>query len=53
MPFKSAKQRTYMLINKPKTYKKWKKKYGSKVVRKGKKAARINVVKALARRLTN
>ena len=31
MPFKSVKQRTYLKINKPKTYKKWAKKYGTKI----------------------
>lgn len=31
MPFKSKKQRTYLRINNPKLYKKWKRKYGSKV----------------------
>jgi len=31
MPFKSKKQKTWMAINKPKLYKKWKKKYGKKV----------------------
>ena len=31
MPFKSKKQREWMKINKPKLYKKWKKKYGKKV----------------------
>jgi len=37
MPFKSAKQRTWMKINKPKMYKQWKKKYGSKVKTRQKK----------------
>lgn len=31
MPFKSKKQRDYLKINEPKIYKKWKKKYGTKV----------------------
>ncbi len=31
MPFKSKKQRTWMAINKPKIYKKWKAKYGTKI----------------------
>ena len=35
MPFKSKKQRTYLAINKPKLYKKWKAKYGVKI--KGRK----------------
>ncbi len=34
MPFKSKKQKLWMAINKPKLYKKWKKKYGSKVKKK-------------------
>lgn len=37
MPFHSLKQRTWMKINKPKLYKKWKKKYGTKIRRVGKK----------------
>jgi len=36
MPFKSKKQKKWMAINKPEIYKKWKKKYGGKVVGKGK-----------------
>lgn len=36
MPFKSAKQRTWMQINKPSLYKKWKAKYGKGIKRKGK-----------------
>lgn len=31
MPFKSKKQRTFIAINKPSLYKKWKKKYGVKI----------------------
>ena len=31
MPFKSKKQRTWMAINKPSIYRKWKKKYGVKI----------------------
>jgi len=31
MPFKSEKQKKYLAINKPKIYKRWKKKYGAKV----------------------
>jgi hypothetical protein len=31
MPFKSKKQRTWLAINKPSIYKKWKVKYGAKV----------------------
>jgi len=34
MPFKSQKQKTWLAINKPTIYKKWKKKYGAKVVKK-------------------
>jgi hypothetical protein len=30
-PFKSAKQRTFLKINKPDVFKKWTKKYGSKI----------------------
>ena len=30
MPFKSKKQKTFLKINKPKIYRKWKKKYGTK-----------------------
>lgn len=37
MPFKSKKQRTYLAINHPEIYSRWKKKYGSKVVKKTKK----------------
>jgi len=33
MPFKSKKQKTWMKINKPKIYRKWKSKYGGKVKR--------------------
>lgn len=36
MPFKSKKQRTWMAINKPKLYKKWKAKYGTKIGKKKK-----------------
>lgn len=47
MPFQSYKQETYLKKNVPKVYKKWKKKYGTKIrgdstkrgaVRKNKKA---------------
>ena len=31
MPFQSKKQRTYLAINKPKVYKKWKKTYGRNI----------------------
>ncbi len=31
MPFKSKKQKIYLAINKPKIYKRWKKKYGTKI----------------------
>jgi len=31
MPFESKKQRTWMKINKPALYKKWKKKYGIRI----------------------
>lgn len=31
MPFKSKKQKIWLKINKPKIYKKWKKKYGTKI----------------------
>ena len=34
MPFKSKKQRTYLAINKPKVYKKFKKTYGTKIRKK-------------------
>lgn len=34
MPFKSSKQKTWMKINKPKIYKKWVKKYGTKIKKK-------------------
>lgn len=36
MPFKSKRQRTWLAINKPSIYKKWKKKYGKRI-RRGKK----------------
>lgn len=31
MPFKSKKQKIYLAVNKPKIYKRWKKKYGTKI----------------------
>lgn len=31
MPFRSKKQRTYLKINKPRIYKRWKKEHGAKV----------------------
>ncbi len=34
MPFKSRKQRTYLQINEPLTYKRWAKKYGKKIKKK-------------------
>ena len=34
MPFKSDKQRTFLKINNPSLYKKWKKKYGTKTKKK-------------------
>ena len=34
MPFRSKKQREYMRRNKPALYKKWKKKYGTKIKKK-------------------
>ena len=37
MPFRSKKQRIWLAINEPKIYKKWKKKYGTKVVPKKKR----------------
>ena len=36
MPFRSEKQRRYLAAKKPKIFKKWKKKYGSKVTPKKK-----------------
>jgi len=33
MPFKSVKQRTYLRINKPEIYKKWKAEHGTKIVK--------------------
>ena len=36
MPFKSQRQEDFLKINKPKIYKKWKKKYGGKVTPKKK-----------------
>lgn len=33
MPFKSKKQKIYLAINNPKIYKRWKKKYGTKIKR--------------------
>ena len=35
MPFQSRKQRTFLAINKPKIYKKWKKIYGKTIKKKG------------------
>lgn len=40
MPFKSKKQRTYLKINHPGVYKRWKSKYGTKVKPGGKKKGR-------------
>ncbi len=37
MPFRSKKQRTWMQINKPELYKKWKKEHGRKIVPKKRK----------------
>jgi len=37
LPFKSSKQKKFLAINKPELYKKWKKRYGSKIVPKKKK----------------
>lgn len=37
MPFKSKEQRTWMRINKPEMYKKWKKKYGTEIKKKKKR----------------
>jgi hypothetical protein len=34
MPYRSAKQRAYLHINKPKLAKKWDKRYGGKIVKK-------------------
>jgi len=34
MPFKSRKQRSYLAINKPKIYKRWKEKHGTKIRKK-------------------
>lgn len=31
MPFKSKKQRSFLQINKPALYNRWKKKYGAKI----------------------
>jgi len=42
MPFRSKKQRVYLAINEPEVYKRWKKKYGTKVVPKKKKKGRKN-----------
>ena len=36
MPFKSQRQEDFLKINKPKIYKKWKKKYGTKTTKKKK-----------------
>lgn len=33
MPFKSVKQREYLRIHHPEIYKKWKRKYGLKIVK--------------------
>lgn len=37
MPYKSAKQRAFLHINKPEIAKKWDKKYGGKIVKPTKK----------------
>lgn len=31
MPFKSEKQKQFLAINKPEVYRRWKKKYGTKI----------------------
>jgi len=36
MPFRSKKQRSYLKRVKPKIYKRWKRKYGTKIVKKKK-----------------
>jgi hypothetical protein len=36
-PFKSIKQRNFMFAKKPEIAKRWAKKYGAKIVKKGKK----------------
>ena len=43
MPFKSEKQKKYMFAKLPSLAKKWVKKYGSKIVRKGKKSGKRKV----------
>jgi len=40
MPYKSAKQRAWMHINKPDIAKRWDKEYGSKIKKKKKSIAR-------------
>ena len=42
MPFKSKKQRTYLQINKPKVYKKWKKEENMYKIKKRSKGGRID-----------
>jgi len=37
VPFRSEKQRKYLLANEPAVAKKWSKKYGSKIVKKKKR----------------
>ena len=37
MPFKSVRQRVWLQINEPEVYKKWKAKYGLKIVKSLKK----------------
>lgn len=44
-PFKSKKQRDYLKINNPKIYKRWKKKYGTKVKNEEASRNRILIIK--------
>lgn len=37
MPFRSVKQREYLKINHPEIYRKWKRKYGLKIVKSSSK----------------
>lgn len=40
MPFRSEKQRKFLWMHEPKIAKRWAKKYGSKIVKKGKSVSK-------------
>lgn len=46
MPFKSKRQKTWLAINKPEIYKRWKKKYGSKIKKTSGRGSKKKVASA-------